>query len=250
MLTVLASAALALAVGTNVFASIPDASGVIHGCYTNAINGQSTLTLLDTAAGKSCRANQTAITWNQTGPQGLQGPQGLKGDTGATGPVGPTGPQGPQGDTGPQGPPGPAGGSAGYFYMHNTTIFEIGILLGGGGFKTVVSTPDPATDPDHSVAAGTYYVTGLANIDHGSNDNITCFINASVGSVPEQSPGIVTIPSDQDQTVVVATAVVHASDHDQISMQCQDNTTSASDVEVWNASIAAVSVSDSHEGTS
>lgn len=40
----------------------------------------------------TCRANETALDWNITGPQG---PKGDKGDTGATGP------QGPQGDPGP-----------------------------------------------------------------------------------------------------------------------------------------------------
>jgi hypothetical protein len=50
-----------------------------------------------------CRHNETAISWNEVGPQGLQGPKGDKGDTGAQGPRGYTGYQGPPG---PQGPPG------------------------------------------------------------------------------------------------------------------------------------------------
>src|SRR6185312_14584418 len=69
------------------FASIPDASGVIHGCY-NSTNG--TQRIIDTAVA-SCKIGETAIQWNQTGPQGPQGPQGIQGV------------QGPKGDTGPAG---------------------------------------------------------------------------------------------------------------------------------------------------
>lgn len=68
-----------------------------------------------------CGRHATAITWNQTGPQGAtgatgatgpQGPRGANDATGATGPQGPQGPQGPRGpkgDTGATGPQGPAG---------------------------------------------------------------------------------------------------------------------------------------------
>src|SRR5205823_12719404 len=72
-------------------ASLPDAAGIIHGCY-NTTNG--TQRIIDTAV-ESCRLGEKAIQWNQTGRQGPQGPQGLQG------------PQGPQGLQGLQGPPGP-----------------------------------------------------------------------------------------------------------------------------------------------
>lgn len=93
------------------FGAIPDSNGVIHGCIGN--NGS--LSVIDTGQGQTCAQNQTALNWNQTGPQGATGatgPQGPKGDTGATGPAGPQGPQGdpgPQGATGPAGPQGPPG---------------------------------------------------------------------------------------------------------------------------------------------
>jgi hypothetical protein len=66
-----------------VFAVIPDTSSVFHGCYKT--NGGS-LRVIDDAS-QTCATNETAITWNQTGPQG---------------PVGPTGPQGPAGSDGDQ----------------------------------------------------------------------------------------------------------------------------------------------------
>jgi hypothetical protein len=106
-----------------------DASGVIHGCWTNAaINGTHVFVLQDAAT--TCPKGTTAISWNQQGPAGATGPQGPAGPAGAAGPPGPAGPQGPAGATGdkgdtgatgptgdkgdtgatgPQGPPGPQG---------------------------------------------------------------------------------------------------------------------------------------------
>ena len=63
-----------------VHAAIPDSSGVIHGCYRNH---DGSLRVVDNPT--TCKHNETAVSWNQTGPQGPQGP------------VGAPGPQGPQG---------------------------------------------------------------------------------------------------------------------------------------------------------
>ena len=79
------------------YASIPDASGVIHGCYTNK---GGILSVIDPSAGKSCSSLQTQITWNQQGPKGDKGDAGVQGLTGDTGPQGPQGPQGPAGVSG------------------------------------------------------------------------------------------------------------------------------------------------------
>jgi hypothetical protein len=88
-------ALIALAVGVGVavggiaYASIPDANGVIHGCY-NSDNGALRV------FGKSkdfqqCNAGEKPLDWSQTGPTGLTGPTGPTGTSGATGPTGPTG---------------------------------------------------------------------------------------------------------------------------------------------------------------
>jgi hypothetical protein len=116
-LRVLVGACVVIAVGaiaTVVQASIPDGTGLIHGCYSangaEATNGAQ-LNIID-SPGASCAKGQTAVSWSQTGLTGPQGPQGLqgpKGDTGATGAQGPQGPQGDTGATGPQGPQGAAG---------------------------------------------------------------------------------------------------------------------------------------------
>jgi len=110
-----ARAAKALATGCLVvlgcaglsLAATRDASPVYHGCVNK---GSGLLRVLD--PGDSCRKDERAIAWSQTGPAGPIGPQGPQGDTGVQGPQGPqgdVGPQGPKGDKGDTGPQGPAG---------------------------------------------------------------------------------------------------------------------------------------------
>ena len=77
LLTAVAAAGVSV-----VYGSIPDSGGIIHGCYK--ANGQ--LRLID-ASTSSCDPSETALSWNQAGPQGPTGPQG---------PAGPQGPPGPQ----------------------------------------------------------------------------------------------------------------------------------------------------------
>jgi len=60
-------------------ASIPDASGVLHGCFAKN-NGQ--LRLIDLAAGDHCNPNEVEVNWNAVGPQGVQGPPGPPGLSG------------------------------------------------------------------------------------------------------------------------------------------------------------------------
>ena len=71
LLAVVSSAAIG---GGIAYAAIPDASGVIHGCYKNQ-NGQ--LRVIDPAA-SHCRHSETAISWNQTGPPGPPGISGYE----------------------------------------------------------------------------------------------------------------------------------------------------------------------------
>jgi hypothetical protein len=89
----------ALVGGSVAYASIPDSSGVIHGCYQK-ISGN--LRVVDPAT-DSCRSSEVGLDWNQAGPTGATGPAGPKGATGATGPTGVAGPTGATGPTGPAG---------------------------------------------------------------------------------------------------------------------------------------------------
>ena len=105
---------MALAVGGAVFgiataveASIPDSSGVIHGCYnTSLAHGNPTggLRVIDTAKPNgNCTSWETAVNWNANGVSGSRGP------TGAPGPTGPKGTTGPKGSTGAKGATGAKG---------------------------------------------------------------------------------------------------------------------------------------------
>jgi hypothetical protein len=111
----LAAAAVAVAAvaGGVAWASIPDAAGVIHGCYQKNVGN---LRVVDNPA--DCRASELSISWKQkgdrgptgsAGPSGPQGQQGKPGDTGPRGPTGKTGPTGARGPTGGGGPPGADG---------------------------------------------------------------------------------------------------------------------------------------------
>ena len=86
---------LGLAVGGAVFgvasavqASIPDANGVIHGCYNTSVaqgNPTGGLRVIDTAKNGNCASWEMALNWNQTGPSGPTGPKGATGAKAATG---------------------------------------------------------------------------------------------------------------------------------------------------------------------
>jgi hypothetical protein len=73
-------------IGAIAYAAIPDASGVIHGCYSKT-NGA--LRVIDSALSSRCAANEVAIAWNQTG---REGPAGAAGPAGPPGPAAPSGP--------------------------------------------------------------------------------------------------------------------------------------------------------------
>jgi hypothetical protein len=115
---VLVATGATVTTGVAVWAAIPDSpGGTIHACYNrggllNLEPGE--LRVID-AASEHCRNGETALTWNQTGPQGpagaigAQGPKGDTGATGATGAKGDTGPAGPAGATGAKGDTGATG---------------------------------------------------------------------------------------------------------------------------------------------
>jgi hypothetical protein len=60
-------------------ASVPDASGVFHGCY-NVLSGS--MRIID---GTSCNLLERHVAWQQTGLPGPQGPQGPQGPAGPPG---------------------------------------------------------------------------------------------------------------------------------------------------------------------
>jgi hypothetical protein len=73
---ILGLAVVLLLVGGVATASIPDASGVIHGCRKNT---DGSIRVIDTAKTSICPNGYTPLNWNQTGAQGPTGPAGVSG---------------------------------------------------------------------------------------------------------------------------------------------------------------------------
>ena len=116
-----ATAVAALIAGSIAWATVPDASGVIHGCYGKA-TGKLRVTDAANPKLRPCSLREVAVDWSRqgatgavgaagatgaTGPPGATGAHGATGDAGATGATGEQGAKGDTGDTGPQGPAGP-----------------------------------------------------------------------------------------------------------------------------------------------
>jgi hypothetical protein len=207
---------LGLVVGVGVavagiaYASIPDSSGVIHGCY-KTVNGQ--LRVIDTAGGKKgCLPSETALNWNQTGPTGptgATGATGAKGATGATGPTGATGQTGATGATGATGPTGATGvGSTGPTGATGATgpagpTFVASGLVGPDGALSLTQGPLPVIT---HTGPGTYHlvITGL-----GTNCPVPQ-LNPSIGaSVFVTFAGGVCNPGGVDTTVSMSDSQDH-----------------------------------------
>jgi Collagen triple helix repeat (20 copies) len=90
------------AMAAGAIGGVPDASGVIHACYTTS-GGLKPVVLVDSSKVTNCPRGWSPLAFNQTGPQGPQGPQGVQGLTGATGANGATGAAGANGAAGASG---------------------------------------------------------------------------------------------------------------------------------------------------
>ena len=131
-----------------------------------------------------CRRGETAIEWNQAGPQGPVGPQGPAGPQGEQGVAGPTGPQGEPGEPGPVGPAGPPGvGLSGLERVRIASPVDseslktvgaecpAGKIVLGGGAAVVGDTPFPTNAIAYLVAS-----TALTRV--GSEDLVSWFARA------------------------------------------------------------------------
>jgi Collagen triple helix repeat (20 copies) len=205
-----------------------DGSGVIHGCWTNdAINGSHFFVLQN--AGSTCPRGTTAISWNQTGPQGATGPAGATGATGAQGPAGPAGPAGATGQTGatgqdgasgPQGPAGPAGatGATGAQGPQGPAGDSYGVT-GYSGTSAALSTADQLVTVMSTAAVpatGTYYVTATVTAVVSAGDYVACYID---GQEETDVPVVGPVAGIGYQTLAL-TASVPASAGDAISVTC------------------------------
>lgn len=160
-----ATAAAAAAVAGGVaWATIPDSSGVIQGCYDSGGN-------VKVVAALPCPRGYTPFQWNQQGPPGIPGGTGGTGPAGAKGDKGDpclpsdpacVGPKGDKGDKGDQGPPGSGGGSA----PVGTVVSYAGSAAPQGWLVADGSAVSRSTYSELFAAIGTTY---------GSGDGATTF---------------------------------------------------------------------------
>lgn len=175
-------------------ASIPDASGVIHGCYAKGGDFR----VID-APKEACKVGEKAVSWNQVGPQGPAGAAGPIGPRGADGPVGPAGPQGPEGPVGPSGPAGPAGTGLESLDQLAGAACRVGLPEEG----VVVLDYDPATWEISITCQPSNLVDLTVTLTGGGPGNVT--------SVPAG----IACPSDCSQTMLAgATFTLTATDTD------------------------------------
>lgn len=171
-------------------ATIPDAAGVIHGCY-NATNGSQRI--IDTSV-QSCKTNEVPIQWNQTGPQGPLGPQG---------PQGPLGQQGPQG---PQGAPGTPG--SGSSDVYSTTGPSVGLRI----LPQVVATLN--------VPAGQYWIMFTSTLINTTSDILNPTDTIGCAIVGVGSPNSVRLGPDANQAVMALQEVANFSAPTTITVGC------------------------------
>lgn len=150
-----------IAAGGVAYATIPSADGTIYGCYHDK---GGTLRVIDDTVSQ-CRSTETAISWNQIGPQG---PQGLKGEDGKDGADGAKGDQ----------------GSAGTSQAFTVTGELINVSRGGRGVVASKSVP-----------AGSYVLSAsVSALANGSNDEVPflfCRLNSSTSvlAFASETPG-------------------------------------------------------------
>ena len=201
-----AAAVAALVAGGVAYATIPDSSGVIHGCYQKSGGA---LSVID-ASVTGCAKTQTELQWNVQGPTGLQGPQG---PAGAQGPVGPQGPQGGQGAQGLQGPAGPSGTSHGYA--------AAGVLVNYG--------TSPVKVASLSLPAGTFLVWATGTVlDSNVGTGHDCVL-ASGGTTLQENK-VTTTTGPYAATAVAFSVPLKLSSAGSVELDCSsatDNSMSA-----------------------
>jgi hypothetical protein len=209
---VVATIALVVALGGVAWASIPDASGEIHGCYgvvgEGRITSEAYLRLIDpdgngVAGSTACRAGEAGLTFNATGPTGPAGPTGPEGPRGAPG-IGLRGLQGPAGSQGPAGPQGPSGvaGVASASFDSGENFF-----IAGETSPTYKFVGNPAVV---SVAANqVVWLSGQTTFENAntSHQGLQTFNICYVPHGQELGDGLTAVGEDLPTSVVGVTAI-------------------------------------------
>ena len=169
---------VALLAARVVYANIPDANGVIDGCYDS---GNGKLRVIDTAAGEVCRSSETALSWNQTGPQGPAGPQG------------------------PEGPRGPSDGYAARllpFQAKNIDSADINVLT-------------------LSLPAGDYILSMSARVERTQTGTTSAFCDFRVGGGPFPNGYLENLDGAEDVATIAATTGLSLSSTEDVHLTCR-----------------------------
>jgi hypothetical protein len=216
----LAIAGALLVAGGIAYATIPDAGGVIHGCYKKTSPNQGTLRVIDTDKAQTCSNSENALNWSQTGPQGPQGPQGIQGQQGI---------QGPKGDTGPTGP---------------SDVYSVDGY--GQGVKSIPANPTILENlaTTSTLPAGSYFVQSEVEIENSQSvlSEYFCDLVDSSNNVYQEAR--VTADSNTDWVTIPVQAVVTLAGADTISLECSSS--SSFNSEAFNWQLAAINVGTVH----
>jgi hypothetical protein len=209
-----AIAAALLVAGGIAYATIPDGSGVIHGCYQK---NQGTLRVIDTGTTQTCSSSEAPLTWSQTGPQGEQGIQGQQGI------------QGPKGDTGPTGP---------------SDVYSVDGY--GQPVKGISPSPTVVTNlaTTSTLPMGNYFVQSEVEIRNSQPVYSEYFCDLVDSSSNVYQEARVDADANTTWVTVPVQAVVTLASPDTISFQCSSNSSYGS--EAFNWQLAAIKIGTVH----
>ena len=236
-LVALAALAVGLAAAGIAYASIPDAAGIIHGCYAPSgamSSGGTALKVVDSPY--ACPTGQTSLTWNQTGPQGPVGPAGPRGSTGPTGATGATGPSGPAGPTGPAGP----AGAINAYSATNSHVIDASDAGGPPLTQTLVGLS--------GLPGGDYIV--WATINNGrleaGGDDMYCTVTSASGTISPNPTQFIWVDgngSHNGDTVTTTGVIQDAPDNWSIVVDCGHHSGLIDDPPTGHATITVMPVS-------
>jgi len=220
-----------ISVSSDSYAEIPDADGVIHGCYKAQSDESGNFRVIDKAAGSTCKNSEILLHFSQTGPQGPTGPQGIIGPQGQQGAMGLQGPQGltgPQGPSGPQGSQGPPGASTGGRAFVASGPSNVGL---SSETRTIVSKQVPAGS--YIISFNGYFTSG------GSFAGIRCVMR--VGGVLVDDTKLWFL-ANQDTEIVSMQGSYRNFGGGTILVECNES----SGIALWieNSKLAAMQVAD------
>lgn len=192
----------ALVAGGIAYATIPDSNGVIHACYhvngQGAVDGSGNLRVIDPSStnkdGSTCKHDEKALDFNQTGPQGQQGQQGQQG---------------------PQGPPGPS---------------DVWSVNGEGAEKNLPISTWVTLATTSTLPAGSYFVQAQAEADNALStpSEYSCQLVDSSNKDYEDTNA----NTSGDWATIPVEAVITLSSSDTISLECI-STTALSEAFNW-----------------